>query len=127
MNKKYVEYSYIDFKHNILYLMKQAEFNQLVEDFVYKYHANRSLLESKFGETYLNNLIQAKLPKIIRTDAYNKDRYAEDMWHLYIMANWSQDAIYSLKQSTLGSYHWKTEWDDEKATRFNNQCYLGEY
>jgi len=107
--------------------MKQTEFNQLIEDFVYKYNSNRTLLENKFGERYLNNLIQAKLPKIISQDAYNKERYAEDMWHVYIMAYWSQDAIFSMKQSTLGSFHWKTEWDDPTATKYNTQCYWGEY
>ena len=127
MIKTHTEYSYRDFKHNILYKMNLENFNNLVESFVYRCNSNRGLLEAKFGEKYINDLIQVKLPKIIRTDAWRKERYAFDMWHIYIMANWPPRDIYSLQQSLEGNFHWRTDWEDETALYYNDHAYIGEY
>jgi len=127
MIKTYTEYNYRDFKHNILYKMNLEDFNSLVESFVYRCNSNRGLLEAKFGEKYINDLIQVKLPKIIRTDAWRKDKYAFDMWHIYIMANWSPQDIYSIQQTLQGRFTWGTDWEDESALYYNDHAYIGEY
>jgi len=107
--------------------MKLTDFNQLIESFVYRYHSNSSLLEAKFGEKYLNDLIQVKLPKIIRTDAWRKERYAFDMWHIYIMANWPPQDVYALQQTLQGRFSWRTDSEDETALYHNDHAYIGEY
>lgn len=126
MNKK-IEYNINGFRSNILYKMTTNSFNRCIEDFVYTYNSNRSLVTDKFGETYINNLIQIKLPKIIRTSAWHKEKYELDMWHVYIIGNWKQTDIFKLQQNSLNSFSWKTDWDQEYATNYNQNAYMGEY
>ena len=126
MNKE-IEYNYKEFRSNILYGMTQQTFDRCIEEFVYKLNANRSLITDKFSESYINNLIQIKLPKIIRTSAWHKEKYELDMWHVYIIGFWSQKKIFQLQPNVHGSFSWKTDWQDEHATHYNQNAYVGEY
>ena len=98
--KKENRYNYQTFERTIFPALSRdfRLLESLLEDFTYRYNANRSLYTEKFTSKRLNRILQLTMPKVIRL-GYIPERYINDIYCLYQIAYWDYNKVMESKMS----------------------------
>ena len=122
--KKEDRYNYRTFE-SVIFPALSRDFRlleALMEDFTYKYNANKTLYTEKFSSKRLNRILQLTMPKVIRL-GYIPDRYINDIYCLYQIAYWNYNTLMNADMSIYGNFSYKT--DQHQPLHYNNYAYTG--
>ncbi len=134
MNKE-IEYNYKEFRDNIFSKILVNDYIKtiVIPQFKHTYRSNKTELDAKFTDTYMNNLVyrcEDKIEKYIdnpNCETKHIEKYVNDMWQIYVIAVWPMHKVISMERNSYGNFSWKTDWDEETATHYNQNAYVGEY